>query len=280
MGETPGPLDGFIISDSDATGFTLTGTPAYYRPESLWNHIDGGALPYLDYGVGDVMTYRGAYGPDSTVIVVDIYDMADSLGAFGIYSSERFPDYTYIDIGIEGYLAETALCFWKDRYYVKVFFAEEELSDTSLLEPFARAVDDRIPDGGGMPRDFSVFPTEYRLERTEAYIAKNVLGQEYLRNAFVVSYRRGDKEYQLFLINGENPEEAEKSFTAYRNFLNEYGEIDKTPVNIGDEAFTGRESWYGTIVAARTGKYILISAGLSDIDSVRAVFESMVTGLQ
>jgi len=279
-GETPHPLDRFILSGNDVEGFTLLGKPAYYRPESLWNYIDGGALPYLDYGVGDVMTYKGICSPDTSTITIDIYDMADSLGAFGIYSSERFPDYTYLDIGVEGYLTGNALCFWKDRYYIKVFFNQESPSALAPLKQVAVMVDKRIPAGGGMPEYFSLFPKEGRLKRTEAYSAKNVLGQEFLKNAFVVSYQRGDENFQIYLIKTSNPDEASKNFTAYREFLRENGSPDTKQISLGDESFIGKESWYGTMVFVRKGIYILGSAGLSNINEAQHDLMAIMAGLK
>jgi hypothetical protein len=278
-GETPHPLDRFILSGNDVEGFALLGKPAYYRPESLWNYIDGGALPYIDYGVVDVMTYKGVCSPDTSTITIDIYDMADSLGAFGIYSSERFPDYTYLDIGVEGYLTENTLCFWKDRYYIKIFFNQESPPTLAPLKQVAVMVDKRIPAGGGMPVYFSLFPKEGRLERTEAYSAKNVLGQEYLKNAFVVSYQRGGENFQIYLIKAPNPGEASKNFTAYREFLCDNGSPETRKISLGDESFIGKESWYGTMVFVRKGQFILGSSGLSDEKLAQNYLETLSAGL-
>ncbi len=279
VGETDHPMDRLVIRDGEIKEFSLVRGPDFYRPESLWNYINGGALPYLDYGVGDVVTYAGIWLPDSLEIIVDVYDMADSLGAFGIFSNERFPEYDMYARGVDGYITENSLCFWKDRYYVKVFSFDDTPSDLTGIERIAGAVDDRIPGGGGIPLVFSLFPEDSRLARTESYLAKNVLGQEYLKNACVVNYLRGDEEYQLYLITALDNDEAGNNFHAYRDFLKEYGELSKKQLSIGDEAFVGKESWYGVMVFVRKGKYIIASVGLSDLDSAQSHINKLMSGL-
>ncbi|MCD6308467.1 MAG: hypothetical protein J7M24_05675 [Candidatus Latescibacteria bacterium] len=277
------PLARFVIDDGALDGYTITGKPAFYGPENLWNYIDGGALPYLDYGVTNVVTWSGKLGPDGFEITVDIYDMADSLGAFGIYSSERFPGYDYRDIGVEGYLTENALCFWKDRFYVKVFPTDAAPPSTDPMVLIAEALDGAIPEGGGMPSYFSLFPGENRLEKTESYIAKNVLGQDYLANAFSVRYRKGgedgDGEYQIYILAAPSADEASGKFGRYRDFLGEYGSLEKREIGLGDDAFTGTEDWYGRMVFVLKGRFILGTMGLSDYNLAKSCLGKMANGL-
>jgi len=276
------PLARFVIDDTELDGFTIIRKPAFYGPESLWNYINGGALPYLDYGVTNVAAWSGKLGPDGFEIVVDIYDMADSLGAFGIYSNERFPGYDYLDIGVEGYLTENALCFWKDRYYVKVFSMDAAPSSTDPIVRVAEALDASLPEGGGMPSYFSLFPAENRLEKTESYIAKNVLGQDYLTNAFSVRYRKGgneDDEYQIYILAAPSADEASGRFRRYRDFLGEYGSLETGDAGLGDESFAGTEDWYGLMVFMRKGRFILGTVGLPDYNLAKSYLETMAKGL-
>ena len=273
------PLSRFVLSEQDSEKFTIARGPNYYGPESLWNYINGGALPYLDYGVKDVVTYAGQWKPEKLEIVIDVYDMADSLGAFGIYSNERFPEYTYLDVGIEGYITENALCFWKDRYYIKIISQDDDPKTLTPLIELARTIENRIPDGGGNPWFFSLFPNQDKLDRTESFTAKNVLGQDYLANAFSANYRRGKEEFQYFLITADNAQAAHENFTAYKEFLTKYGEMTDKKVSIGDEAFIGKESWYGTVLFIRKGAIILCSVGLSDEKLAKKHLETMTEAL-
>jgi len=273
------PLEDFVIRDGGMSGFVTVKKAAWFRPESLWNYINGGALPYLDYGVGDVVTYSGKLAPHEFEIVVDIYDMGNNRSAFGIYSSERFPDYDYITIGAEGYRTENAVCFWKDRYYVKVFSNAPSTPTVEPVERIARAVDKRISADAGNLSMFELFPKENRLPRTESFTSKNVLGQDFLTNGFSVNYQRGDLEYQFFILEADNRDSTAEQLGKYRDFIGEYGKLDKRKPKIGDDAFVGNEDWYGLMVFARKGRYIVGSVGFPDYNPAVQYLKAMLDRL-
>ncbi|MDP2981902.1 MAG: hypothetical protein Q8O92_01055 [Candidatus Latescibacter sp.] len=264
-GDTSHSVTPLIPSEKDIPGFSITRAPVYYGPQNLWNYIDGGAPPYLDYGFWDMATFTVKHIPDSLSIVVDIYDMTDSLGAFGIYANEHDTEARFLNIGVEGYVTSNALFFWKDRFYVKIMPSAESACSSSTLEQMARAVEKRIPGGNVFPRFFSFFPVEGKLARSEKYIAKDVLGQDFLRKAFTVEYEQGDKRFRLYLIESSGPEQAKENFRSCMEYIRNSGGIDKGNPTLGDEAFTGKESFYGTVMFARKGKYILASVGLADL---------------
>jgi hypothetical protein len=274
------PLGEFIVGESSLPGFTMVKNPEWYRPESLWNYINGGALPYLDYGVGDVVTWSGKLAPHDFEIVVDIYDMGGNRSAFGIYSSERFPEYDYFDIGVEGYRLDNAVCFWKDRYYVKVVSNAPATPSIEPVERIARAVGARIPDGDGMPSVFDLFPVKNRRPKSESFTAKNVLGQDFLSNGFSVTYDIDGAEYAFHVLEADNADMASEQFGKYRDFIGEYGKLKRRKPNIGDDAFTGQESWYGLMVFVRKGRYIAGSVGMSDYEDAVVNLKTILDGLR
>ncbi len=274
------PLEEFIVGESALPGFTMVKQPEWYRPESLWNYINGGALPYLDYGVGDVVTWSGKLAPHDFEIVVDIYDMGGNRSAFGIYSSERFPEYDYFDIGVEGYRLDSAVCFWKDRYYVKVVSNAPSTPTIEPVERIARAIDVRIPDGAGMPSVFDLFPAKDRRPKSESFTAKNVLGQDFLSNGFSVTYDDDGAEYAFHVLEADDAGAATQQFGKYRDFIGEYGKLERRKPNLGDEAFAGQESWYGLMVFVRKGRYIAGSVGMSDYDDAVGNLKTILDGLR
>jgi hypothetical protein len=265
-GQTSHSVTPLIPAEKDIPGFSISRAPVYYGPQNLWNYIDGGAPPYLDYGFREVATFTVTLLPDSLSIVVDIYDMNDNLGAFGIYSNELDTEAKILKIGAEGYSSSNALFFWKGRFYIKIVAASESARSYLSLEQLGRAIEKRIPGGSDFPKTFSFFPKEGNVARSEKYIAKDVLGQDFLKKAFSVEYTQGDKKYRLYLIESSGPEQAKENFLSCKEYISDSGGIDKnaTP-KLGDESFTGKESFYGAVLFARKGKYILASVGLEDL---------------
>ncbi len=270
-------LSRFIPSES--TGFSLVKKPDYYARDTLWYYINGGAIPYLDYGFREVVTFTGQVKQNTLKIVVNIYDMADSLGAFGIFSSERSPDNAIAKIGITGFHTENQLCFWKDRYYIKVFSYKDSPETTFLIEQVARIVDKLIPSGAGMPWYFSLFPTKNKLENTESFVARDVLGQDYLKNAYNVLYRKRDEEFYLYLIDALSHEEASRQFQKFREYLCKYGELEESHVIIKDEVLSGKEDWYGPVLLVRNGAFIIGVLGLSDFNQAVTDINILISGL-
>ncbi len=272
-------LTPFVIKNGDIDGYESFNKGLYYRPESLWNYINGGALPYLDYGVGDVVTFSGKIGPDGVEIVSDIYAFADSLGAFGIYSSERYPDYEFIDIGAEGYVGENAICFWKDRYYIKVF--SNELSDDAAesIRRIAEEINRRIPQGGGMSKIFDLMPKDNRQPKSESFTAKNVLGQDFLERGFSASYIEDGVEYQFHIIECADTNDAREKLTKYRDFMKEFGKIENKRPDLGDDAHVFTEDWYGLMIFARSGRFIAASVGLKDYERAVSTLNNIIQRL-
>jgi len=266
-------LEAFVPGTGVVPGATVVTGPAYYNPGTLWNYINGGALPYLDYGVTDVVTYTLGF-ENGAALTVDIYAMADSLGAFGIFTSESYPDYTYIDLGVEGYTTDESAAFWKDRYYVKIF-PPASGAEGLPLERTAHVIDSLIPEGGGIPSWFSRFPLENRNPRSETYTAKNVLGQDFLEQAFSVKYTSGDTEYQIYLITAPDNATAVDWLDRYRSFIGEYGKLHDEKPALGDDGFIGDEEWYGLMVFARSGNWIVGTVGLAN----RTLAKSYLAGL-
>jgi hypothetical protein len=86
-----------IVSD-----WQLAEEPKMYTPDNLYDYIDGNCELYFSYGFKSLVSasYKNDKAPEQTV-TVDIYDMGTSLGAFGVYSSQSHPDYSFQAMGCE-----------------------------------------------------------------------------------------------------------------------------------------------------------------------------------
>jgi hypothetical protein len=271
-------LSTLIPTVAELAGFQITEAAQYYDAGNLWDYIDGGAPGYLAYGFKQAAAFTVVHSADQLEFVVDIYDMGDALNAFGIYSSERAPDGTAANAGSEGYRTENALFFWQDRYYVKIvgYAAAPTMAATS--SKLAAILSRKLPPRGAPPKLFSAFPQEGRVPRSERFLARDVLGQRFLRNGYIVEYTKKDGKYRVFLIRGANAAEARQNFQQYRKFVESNGAISARP-RIGEEAFAGRAGAYGALLVARQGRYMLGVLGLDDPDAARAIIVSLFSTL-
>jgi len=190
----------------------------FYVPQNLWDYMDGQADVYLDYGFS-LLVAREYGGADGSVITLEIYRMASPRHAFGIYAAERNPEDTPVKIGVQGYLGDNVLGFWKGPYYAKLICFRMSPVTKALLEKAGSVVANKIQGNCSVPELFSAFPEEFRVKRSERFIPRNFLGHPFLKNGYRVDYEKGGKSYQVFLLQEDSQEEAEDIFRRYQDFL-------------------------------------------------------------
>src|SRR5208283_5109299 len=104
-----------------ASGWVMDGKVATYNPENLYKYIDGEAELYMPYGFRKAATAMYArLGSSDTGMVVNIFEMGSLLDAFGIYSNYCTPALEQTKIGAEGFLDESQLMFYQDRYFIQI----------------------------------------------------------------------------------------------------------------------------------------------------------------
>src|SRR4051794_27389697 len=70
---------------------TAVGQPSLYKPDNLYEYIDGGADVYLLYDFQQLLHQELKDG--GAELTADIYEMRTPEDAFGIYAAERSPSY-------------------------------------------------------------------------------------------------------------------------------------------------------------------------------------------
>lgn len=187
-------------------GWMLTVDSTVYTPANLWDLIDGAAETFLSYGFDNLHVAEYVNG-DSVDVRVEIYHHSSSTNAFGIYATERKPDYYFIPIGTQGYIDHGILNFLAGAYYIKLSSHRSGVKTRVALEKVARAVDLHLAQPKGWPAGLEFLPLEGRLPNTEGYVAENFLGYSFLKSAFTAQY--GEKEgFQIFVIETAGTDQA------------------------------------------------------------------------
>lgn len=272
-------LKKFIPSSSELSGFKMTEEPEYYHQENLWDYMNGSAPGYLAYGFQKMVTFIVMNLENRLELAIDIYDMGDTLNAFGIYSVERSPDGLPVLFGCDGFQSDNALYFWKNKYYVKLMAYDVTSETGQSLSRLAGIIAQKIPKGGRLPRLFSIFPQRGLVERSQRYIPQDVLGQNYFRHGYSIEYDRDDNKYQVFLICGKNGNKAKENFQEYLNYLSTAGRITHENLEIGDIGIAGTHNYYGTVLFARKGAFIIGVLGCDDRQEAQGIIMGMFTQL-
>jgi len=236
-------------------GYRIMKDYPVYKPENLWDFINGAADNYLAYGF--IELHVAEYKKGRAVIKLEVYRHSDNTMGFGIYSSERSPSFNFIDIGAQGYIAGGSINFFKGDFYVKLRTYSKKEKVLKDVETLASRVASLLPGNNKMPSILSQFPSEGKKPNEEVYIHESVLGHSFLGKAFKAAYKTEPDEFSIFISDGDSPEEVEETAHKY---------IAATRIasaETGDSKIMITDGYNGTIFLAWKDKRLVIIAGLA-----------------
>ncbi len=220
-----------------------------YDNYTLWEYIDGAADIYLAYDFENlfIATYTDSEGKK---INVELYRHSTPENAFGIYSAERMADYSFVDVGVQGYYESGILNFLSGQYYVKMSSAGKPLAGKEAFLEIAVALIDALETDNNWPPVLGLFPEEGKAANTESYIARDFLGYSVLYSAFTAEYDMPEK-FKMFIIRLSGESEASSMLQSYTDQLNE----DK--ITVEDGIYIIQDLFNGTVFMALSSNYLI-----------------------
>jgi hypothetical protein len=253
--------------------------PRSFSPDRLWEFIDGAADAYLAYGFEEAVSVEYAQAGAGCRALLDVYRMKDALGAFGIYTRERNPDYRFLEIGNEGYLAGMALNFWAGPYYVKITAFEDKDAVREQMGRLAAAVAAKVTSPGKEPAEAAYFPTAGQVPRSLVYIPRDVLGQSYLPSGFEAKYRAGEHEFRMILVVLAGEDAAREAMVRHRQFMAAGGKSVSELAAPGQGGFISRDGG-GSFAAVRSGTYIATVLNAPSEDQAKQLAAELVSKIK
>jgi hypothetical protein len=212
-------LEALVPKNREMKGWQVTSGPQFFESQNLWKYINGQAEMYLDYGFELLVTAEYTTLDNLNAMTIEIYQMRSPKHAFGIYAAERSPDDSFIKVGVQGYLGEDVLNFWKGLYYVKLSSFQTSPETKEILMKLAVIIDNKIKGSYSEPELFSCFPENNKVKMSERFIPKNFLGLSFLKDGYRVEYKEEESSYQVFLVKNGSPDRAKEVFRKYKEFL-------------------------------------------------------------
>jgi hypothetical protein len=222
------------FDDEVISGWELARPVDTYDKESIFDYINGAAELYFAYDFRCVAAAE--YQNGETSIIIDLYDMADPEGAFGIYSLNRYEGANYVEIGNEGILTGNALDFWKGRYFCKVYAFDMDEKYQSDVVNFGSKLALNIEEAGSKPDILSQLPANGMMPRTAMFFIRklgldnihyiteeNVLNLGDKTKGAVAKYQLNGNVFQIFIVEYTSHKEAETAFQKYSTYLDEKG---------------------------------------------------------
>jgi len=252
----------------------MRGPVRKYSPKNLYEYIDGNADLFLSYGFADAAV--GDYAPDTGEglpagrleglpagqlagwISVDVYNMETPIQAFGIFGAEKPPDVKPASLATQSYESDGLIAFWKGRYYVKVSLVEGK--DMAAAKALAQAAGKSIPAPAAMPAELQRLPAENRIAGSERYVRTGALGHAFLRQTLSAQYKLGDSVATLYTSDLRARGPAAAASRKLGLFYRRAGaSMASAPPGLPRGAFALRDEFYGEMVVATSGKFMVIA---------------------
>ncbi len=259
-------------------GWRLMEGPRTYNKKTLFEHINGQAELFIQYGFqSSVFVIYQHRKKNQTQIEMDLYDMGNVLNAFGIFSRFRSEDRPG-GIGLDSYFDENSGFFYKGRYFVMLYATE---SNPELLKEWALRVSNRISDHSPPPREISFFPQRGLKPGSLQYFPKGLLGREFLKQGFqgLYSGEKGieGKEFHLFLSVFKDSKEAGETLNSFKTDMAKRGKILASPhARFGKAEVSGIDPYQGRILILQKGFYLLGAVGFEREEDLEKVFSDFL----
>jgi hypothetical protein len=269
-------------------GWRQIGNPQVYNPKNLFNRINGQAELFFKYGFQkSVFALYQNKSNSKDQVEVDLYDMGNVLQAFGIFSRFRGENRS-AGVGLESYLEDTSLLFYKGRYFVMLYATE---GDSPTLKKLAMTISSEIPDASSSPKEIDYFPKEGLKPGSIEYYPEGLLGYQFFKRGFQGVYlekaedkdklRAEDREFRLFLAIFNNSQNAEDALKTYRDSLSKRGKVDSTtPARFGPNGLKGEDPNRGKVIVVLKGFFLAGIIGFENLKSAEKVLEEFVKNIR
>ena len=188
-------------------GRSWTGTEQArtFGPGTLYEEIDGEAELFLPYGFEELTVgiVRPA-GKEEAEVRLELFRLATSREAFGVFSQHRFPDQEVVVVGdAKAIVSEASLDFFQGRYFVRVR-AASRAAGRSDLESLGRVISALLPGTDDPPRETEAFRIPGFVDGSVVFHRRALLGYEVLAPGYEAKFSGAGTGGTLILITPED----------------------------------------------------------------------------
>jgi hypothetical protein len=222
----PLPASSGLLDDLAPSGWKPMENVTHFTADTLYEKIDGRAEEYLDYKLVSLSCVSLVNAKDNKQFIdIYLYDMAQPVQAFGVFSVERTEDLPMIKLGREGYRAESSYFFWKGRYYVQLVTSTKGAEIAQVGLDVARTLEKRLKDNGEPLWGFTALPEKDRVPGSVQYYAKDAMSLDFMKDTYIALYNKGGTKVTAFVSKQPSPGAAAKTLASYEAHMKKYGKL-------------------------------------------------------
>lgn len=197
-----------------------------YQPDDLFPEIDGwklktGKILYNSDNVWEILRedadfYNSCdFNELSTAeyttknnkrIGIELFSFKNPEGAYGVYVSERNPDFETVDIGTQASVSQEEMKILAGSYYVRLTDEGSVIPDKNEFLEIGKSLITSLSPVCQWPEPVRFFPPENKMNNTEAYIPGSFLGYNFFNHVFTVRYNLNGPVVLFISEFGSQPE--------------------------------------------------------------------------
>lgn len=262
-------IEGFLPA-SCVPGWAMEGQVAAYTPENLYRYINGEAEIYLPYGFKKAVTVRylktdtPTAGPQEKGMVVNIFEMGSLLDAFGIYANYRNATLPQLKVGAEGFLDETELMFYQDRYFVQIEASGSLTLEAGLFQSCAQAVSGNLPQGREKPREIGLLNMPGAVALTEKYYPRGLLGYGFFGRGLTVEVTIEGRPAKALVMLAGSEKAAKRIFDEYGKYLEQAKVVPQLTRDTKGTSLRVIDPLYKGAALRQSGPFVVGVVGLKE----------------
>lgn len=154
-----------LPGDNFFPGWTKSGKSAIFIKADLFNHIDGGAELFLEFGFERVAVQRYMKGPAG--LALEVYEMKSPESALGVYLMKCGRETPLPDVPARNSSETAQFTIVKGKYFILINNFSGDKNLIQAMTGLARTVLEKISGDSEPSRLFDLLPKEGRLMGSE-----------------------------------------------------------------------------------------------------------------
>jgi hypothetical protein len=260
-GEEKGKMNQEISLPSKVGGWKWDEKEMRYNSKTLFGYIDGTAELYLAYGFQNLRVRRFEKS-NQPPLILELYGMASSEDAYGVFSFEHQDEAVGIGQGSE--FGGGLLRFWKGKYFVSIYAEGEGVEVESGILKMGRAAANSISATGAVPKLVGYIPGRNLglVDKSVRYLKshvllnqrffishQNILNLSCKTEAVLAQYLQDKKKTQLLLIRYPDSKEARDVYQSFmKAYLPDAGGTDRSKTEDGKWTFARQRNEFVIIL--------------------------------
>jgi hypothetical protein len=209
----------------EVRGWKTDGADKVFTRKTIFDYMDGGGEIYLAYDFQRLLAREYAR-PDAPRIVAEVYQMASSRDAYGIFTHDT--DGQPVSVGQMALYSAGLLRFWKDRFFVRLQAEDETPEVKTTLMTLGDRVALEIPRNGEKPSVLVALPRQGLIQPSVHYFHtsvslnvhyflddSNLLNLSPRAEAVLARYQQGSDKPHLLIVRYPKPDDARAAFEQF-----------------------------------------------------------------